>query len=212
MKIRLVLADDHHLILFGLENYFHDEKDFEVMATCIDGFEAIQAIRQYRPDVAVLDIRMPGMSGIEIARKISEENLSTKVILLTGIIEESEILEAIQLPIQGVVLKEMAMSLLMQCIRKVHAGEQWLERNSTRQALQKMLRKESVGRAVEGILTPRELELVRLVASGLRNGKIADALHISEGTVKVHLHNIYRKLKVNGRIGLMMFAQEKGLI
>jgi DNA-binding NarL/FixJ family response regulator len=212
MSIRLVLADDHPIILNGLENLFLLEKGFEVLASCAEGVAAMQAVRQFRPDVAVLDISMPGMSGLEVARKIREEKLPTRVVLLTAALKDEEMIEAVRLEVPGVVLKEMAPQFLVQCIRKVHAGEQWIERRSAKQVMEKMLRRETGAREVAAILTPREIELVRMVARGLRNKEVADKLCISEGTVKVHLHNIYEKLNVEGRMALLRYAQEKGLV
>ena len=212
MSINLVLADDHPLILGGLANLFALESDIEVKASCTEGAEALEAVRRHLPDVALLDIRMPGMSGLKIARAIREEKLPTRVVLLTAALEEDEMMEAVHLGVQGIVLKEMAPQLLIQCIRKVHAGEQWIERRATKLALEKMLRREAGSREVAALLTPREIDLVRMVAHGLRNKEIAGKLFISEGTVKVHLHNIYDKLKVDGRMALLRFAQEKGLV
>jgi len=111
----------------------------------------------------------------------------------------------------GVVLKEMAPHLLVLCIRKVHAGEQWLEKESTGRALGALLKREAGRREVAGILTPREVEIVRMTATGLRNAQIGAQLSVSEGTVKTHLHHIYEKLGVNGRLGLILLAREKGL-
>jgi len=111
-----------------------------------------------------------------------------------------------------VVLKEMAPQLLVQAVRKVHAGEPWLERQSFRRALDRLLLQETGARQVAGLLTSRELELVRLVAHGLRNRAIADRLRISEATVKDHLHNVYEKLNVDGRVALTVLVREKGLI
>ncbi|HET7318669.1 MAG TPA: response regulator transcription factor [Nitrospirota bacterium] len=212
MSIRLVLADDHPIILNGLENLFRLEEGFDVLASCADGVGAMQAVRQFRPDVAVLDISMPGMSGLEVARKIREEKLPTRVVLLTAALKDEEMLDAVHLEVNGIVLKEMAPQFLVQCIRKVHAGEQWIERRSAKQVLEKMLRRETGEREAAAILTPREIELVRMVARGLRNKDVADKLCISEGTVKVHLHNIYEKLNVDGRMALLRYAQEKGLV
>jgi DNA-binding NarL/FixJ family response regulator len=212
MPIRLVLADDHPLILNGLENLFRPEKDFEVLARCTDGIETLQAVRNHRPDVLVLDIRMPGKGGLDVAREMQKEKLPTRIVLLTAVLDEGELLEAIRLGVQGIVLKEMAPSMLLSCIRKVHAGEQWIELRSAAQALEKMLRREAGAREVAAILTPQEVTIVRMVAGGLRNKEIADKLHISEGTVKVHLHNIYEKLHVNSRVSLLRYAQEKGLV
>jgi DNA-binding NarL/FixJ family response regulator len=212
MPIRLVLADDHPLILNGLENLFRPEKDLEVLARCTDGVEALQAVRKHRPDILVLDIRMPGKDGLEVAREMWKEKLPTRIVLLTAVLDERELLEAIKLGVQGIVLKEMAPSMLLSCIRKVHAGEQWIELRSAAQALEKMLRREAGTREIAAKLTPQELTIVRMVAGGLRNKEIADKIHISEGTVKVHLHNIYEKLHVNSRLALLRYAQEKGLV
>ena len=212
MPIRLVLADDHPLILNGLENLFRPEKDLEVLDRCTDGIETLKAVRKHRPDILVLDIRMPGKDGIEVAREMQKEKLPTRIVLLTAVLDERELLEAIRLGVQGIVLKEMAPSMLLSCIRKVHAGEQWIELRSAAQALEKMLRREAGTREIAARLTPQELTIVRMVAGGLRNREIADKIHISEGTVKVHLHNIYEKLHVNSRLALLRYAQEKGLV
>ena len=212
MPISLILADDHPIVLDGLENLFRLEKDFQVMARCTNGMEAMQEVLRLRADVLVLDIRMPGKDGLEIAREMQKGKIPTRVVLLTAALDEEEFLEAVRLGVQGIVLKEMAPQILIQCIRKVHAGEQWIEPRSARQALEKMLRREAGVRAIAHLLTPREIEMVRMVAQGLRNKEIADKLCISEGTVKVHLHNIYEKLKVDGRVALLRYAQEKGLV
>jgi DNA-binding NarL/FixJ family response regulator len=212
MPIRLVIADDHPLVLDGLENLFHLEKEFQVVARCTNGIETMQAVLQHAPEVLVLDIRMPGKDGLEIAREVRKEKLPTRIVLLTAALDEDELLEAVRLGVKGIVLKEMAPQVLVQCIRKVHAGEQWIEPRSARQALEKMLRREAGAREIAHILTPREIEMVRMLARGLRNKDIADRLCISEGTVKVHLHNIYEKLKVDGRLALLRYAQEKGLV
>ena len=116
-----------------------------------------------------------------------------------------------RLGVGGVVLKAMAPQLLMQCIRKVHAGEPWLEPQSTRRALATMLRREAGLKEVGGVLTARELEIVGMVVRGFRNAQIASQLSVTEGTVKSHLHNIYAKLLLTGRIGLILFAREKGI-
>jgi DNA-binding NarL/FixJ family response regulator len=212
MSISLILADDHPLILDGLENLFRLEPDFQVLARCTDGVETLNAVRQHRPDVLILDIRMPRKDGLEVAHEMRKEELPTRVILLTGALDDKEMLEAARLGVPGIVLKEMAPHLLVQCVRKVYAGEPWIEKRSAGRILEKMLRREAGTREVAEALTGREIAVVRMVASGLRNKEIADKLCISEGTVKVHLHNIYEKLKVDGRLALLRFAQEKGLV
>lgn len=212
MPIRLILADDHPLILDGLENIFRLEKDLQVVARCTDGEEALKAVHQHEADILVLDIRMPGRSGIEIVREIQKEKLPVRVILLTAALDEDELVEAVSLGVQGVVLKEMAPQLIVQCIRKVHAGERWVERDATGKAMEKMLRREAGMREMAAHLTPREIEVVQLVARGLRNREIGEKLFISEGTVKIHLHNIYEKLNVDGRMALLRYVQERKII
>jgi DNA-binding NarL/FixJ family response regulator len=188
MPIRIVLADDHPLILQGLALLLRQEPDLKVLAGCRDGEETLQAVRQFRPDVLILDILMPGKDGLAVLRELRQMELPTRVILLTAAIDEDNLLEAMRLGVGGVVLKEMAVQLLIQCVRKVYAGDQWLERHSIGRAMEKMLRREAGTREVARLLTSRELEIVRLAASGLRNKEIASKLAISEGTVKVHLH------------------------
>jgi DNA-binding NarL/FixJ family response regulator len=212
MSIRLILADDHPPILQGLTLLLGQEPDFEVLAGCRNGEETLQAVCQFQPDVLILDILMPGKDGLAVLRELRQLKLPTRVILLTAAIDEDNLLEAMRLGVGGVVLKEMAVPLLIQCVRKVSAGDQWLERQSIGRAMEKMLRREAGTREVAQLLTSRELEIVRLAASGLRNKEIASKLAISEGTVKIHLHRSYEKLHVDSRIALLRYAQTKGLV
>ncbi len=212
MAIRLVLADDHPLILDGLENLFRQEPDFAVVARCVTDTETLEAVRHHRPDILILDIRMPRIGGLAVLKGLKDERLSTRVVLLTAALDEDEVLEALRFGVSCFVLKEMAPQMIVQCVRKVHGGEQWLEKQSYSRALEKLLRREAGEREVAGILTPREIEIVRMVATGLRNKEIAEKLFIGEGTVKIHLHNIFEKLRVSGRRELTLYAQSKGLI
>ena len=211
MPITLVLANDHPIFLEGLEEILRREPDFQVLARCLEGQAALRAVRQLKPDVLILDLRMPKMDGLGVLREMQEEKLSTRVVVLTAALDEDEVLEAIRLGVQGVVLKEMAARLVVQCVRKVAAGEQWLEKRSVSLALERLLKREAATREIAALLTSREIEIVRMVADGLRNREIADRLYINEGTVKAHLHNIYEKLKVNSRLQLARYARDKGL-
>lgn len=212
MAIRLVLTDDHPLILDGLEQLVRLAGDFEVLERCVSGAEALRAVEAHRPDVLVLDIRLPDCDGLAVVRELRRRRLPTRVVLLTAAVSENEMLEAVRLDVVGVVLKEMAPRLLVQCLRKVHAGERWIEKRSIREALATMLRREAGGREAASQLTPREVELIRMVAEGLRNREIAERLGIAEGTVKVHLHNVYKKIQVENRVAVRRYAEEKGLI
>jgi len=212
VPIRLVIADDHPLVLDGLERLFQADPDFTVVARCRDGDEALRAAREHRPDLLILDIRMPGRDGLAVLREVRKEQLPTRVVLLTAEVDEDAVVEALRLGARGIVLKEMAPHMLVQCVRKVHAGEQWIERRSFGRALDKMLRREAGAREVGRTLTPREIAITRMIAGGLRNKEVAEKLNISEGTVKIHLHNIYEKLALDGRLALSLYARDKGLL
>ena len=212
MTIRLVLADDHPIVLDGLEQLFRLEPDFEVVARSRDGDETLRALRRHQPDVLVLDIRMPRGDGLKVLRTMREEEIPARVVLLTAAVEEEQLMEALRLGVGGVVLKEMAPQLVVEAVRQVHAGNRWLDKGSVHRALDRLLQRESGSQEAAQALTPRELEIVRMVARGLRNRAIAEQLFITEGTVKIHLHNIYQKIEVNGRLELAVYAQNKGLV
>ncbi|PWB76760.1 MAG: DNA-binding response regulator [Candidatus Methylomirabilota bacterium] len=212
MTISLVLADEHPIVLDGLMQLFRVEPDIEVVACCATGMDALESVRTHRPDVLSLGLCMPGMDGLAVLREMNKAKLPTRAVLFTSAINEDQAINAIRLGVCGVVLKEMAPSLLVQCVRKVHAGEQWLEKRSFGRVLDTLLQREAAHRKVAGILTLREIEIVRMVASGQRNKAIADRLVISEGTVKSHLHNIYDKLDLGNRVALCLYAQQKGLV
>ncbi|HKE90123.1 MAG TPA: response regulator transcription factor [Gemmatimonadales bacterium] len=212
MSIRLVLADDHPIVLDGLETLFRLEPDFEVAARCVSGEETVVAVRRHRPDVLVLDIHMPRKDGLAVLRDLQHDKLPTKVVLLAAVLEEEEVLEALRLGVRGMVLKELAPQMVVQCVRKVHAGEQWLEKHAVSRVVDSLLRREAGEREAANVLTPREIEMVAMVARGLRNKEMSKRLAISEGTVKIHLHHIYRKLKVENRVELILYAQSKRLV
>jgi len=212
MPIKIVLADGHQIVLDSLEQLFAAEADFRVIARCSDGEEALQTVRKLTPDILILEIRMAGMDGLECLRQLKQEKLPTRVVFLTAMVDEDQALEAIRLGAGGVVLKEMSPHLLLLCIRKVHAGEQWIEKQSITRAIEKLLKREAGARRLASLVTTRETEIVRLVAQDLPNKEIADRLGISAGTIKIHLHNIYQKLNVSSRRELVRVAQEKGFI
>ena len=211
MTVRLVLADDHRIILEGLEQLFQREKDFDVIATATTGEEALTAVRKHHPDVLVLDIRMPNGDGLSVLRQIHTEKLPTRVVLLTATLDEDEVLEAMQNGVSGLVLKESAAVGLVQTVRRVQRGERALEPSLVSRALDRLAQREDAKKIAE-VLSKRETEIVKMVAAGLRNKEIAVKLSIGEGTVKTHLHTIYEKLGVHSRVELTMYAYERGLI
>ena len=210
--ITVVIADDHPLLLDAMENLFRLQKDIKVVTRCLDGDEAVKAVRRHKPDILVLDIRMPRKDGLGVLREMKKEKLPTRVVVLTAALDEEELADAIRLGVRGLVLKELAPKLIVQCIRKVHAGELWLEKHSVSRALEKLLKREAGRNEAVQLLTTREVEIAKQVAAGLRNLEIAKSLFISEGTVKMHLHNIYQKLGVDSRTQLSRYAREKSLV
>lgn len=211
-RIRLVLADDHPIVLDGLEQLFSTEPDLEVVARASGAESAVRALEEFRPDVLVLDLAMPEHDGIWVMEQAMARKFSARIVLLTAHVDEQKLIDAVRLNVAGVVLKEMAPRLLVECVRKVHAGEKWLETRSVARAMERMVKREHDLQRLARLLTPREMEIVRLAAEGLRNKEIGDRLTIAEGTVKIHLHNIYEKLGVTGRPQLILFASREGII
>ncbi len=212
MAIRILLADDHPIVLDGLEALFRLEPDFRVVGRCLAGDEVLHAVKRHKPDLLLLDIRMPRMDGMEVLRALQRDAHATRVVLLAAAFEDDQVVEALRLGVRGMVLKEQAPSLLIECVRRVNAGGQWLEQQASGRALQSLVRRDAAEKEAARALTPREIELVRLAASGLRNREMSRRLQISEGTVKMHLHNVYRKLKLTNRVALANYARQRGLL
>ena len=212
MSINLVLADDHPLVLSALQQLFADEEDINILACCANGEAALEAVNKHQPDILLLDLRMPKLDGLAVLRTLKQQKAPVKIVVLTAGVEEDEVLTAIQLGAQGVVLKESAPEILVNCIRKVFSGDKWLETESVIRALDKFVNQEESFLQLKKILTAREIDLIKLVANGYSNKKIADQCFISEGTVKVHLHNIFDKLGIKNRVELSLYAREKNLI
>ena len=210
MSVTLVLADDQPIILYGLEQLFAREQDFHVLASCATGEETLKALRRHQPAVLVLGLRLPANGGLTILRELRAEGMPTRVVVFSPALDEEQVFEAVRLGARGVVLKEMAPKLLVQCIRKVHAGGEWLETRLVAHLLGRIRHRET--RGDRGMLTRREIEVVQLVARGLNNKAIGKRLSIAEGTVKQHVHNIYAKLKVTSRVTLLLHAREKGWV
>jgi DNA-binding NarL/FixJ family response regulator len=212
MSIRLVIADDHPLVLDGLEALISGSPGMQVVRRCGNGREALDAILALQPDIAVLDINMPELTGLDVLEAVRREAVDTRVVLLTTSITEHELTRAIRLDVEGILLKEMPTRLVMQCLNKVQRGGRWVENRAAHRALEAAIRRESGLQDAASELTRREIELVRVVAEGLRNKEIARRLDLAEGTVKTHLRNIYRKLGVATRVGVRCYAEAKGLL
>ena len=210
MSIRIAIADDHALVLHGLKRLFDGESEFEVVACCGNGPDAIVAVRGGAVDVLLLDIKMRGMSGIDVLRQLSSDHVKCATVLLTAAVSDADAVEGLRLGARGIVLKESSPDELLDCSRHVAKGEQWVDSETMSRALATIASREATGNP-NRLLTAREREIVRMIAEGLRNKAIAERLSISEGTVKIHLHHVYEKLGLDGRLELMLHAQKHGL-
>ncbi|CRI64959.1 Two component transcriptional regulator, LuxR family [Thiocapsa sp. KS1] len=210
-SIRIVIFDDQPFILLGIEQVLSTEPNFSIQASCTDGARCLEAVGRSRPDIVILDPSLPNSAGWSLLENLAENEPATKIVILTRSLTETELLQAMRLGVRGVMLKQMAPSLLVQCLRKVYAGELWHEKTSFGLAFDMMLRRERRQKTVADILTPREIELARLVATGYDTCKIAAQLKIAPGTVKVHLHRIYIKLGIRSRVELTNFVRDNGL-
>ena len=210
--IRVVIADDHPIVLGGLAELLSHESDIAVVARCTNGGDALAAVAQHRPGVAVLDLTMPGRSGMDLLRELHATHAPVRVILLTARIEHEQVLEALKLGVAGIVLKESAPLQIVECIRRVAAGGQWIDQVIGSRTVDTLLRRQSGAVKVAAILTAREIEVVRMVARGLRNKEIADQLSITEGTVKAHLRTIFEKVGVDSRAKLILYAREMHIV
>ncbi|HEY2435256.1 MAG TPA: response regulator transcription factor [Vicinamibacterales bacterium] len=212
MSISVVLVDDHPIVLQGLQHLFARQPDITVLATCATVAEGLTAARTSHPDVMVLDLRMPDGGGLALLDSLNREALGVKTVILTAAISDTEVAQALQKGIGGLVLKESAPEQLLECVRSVHAGTRWIDPDTLGRAAPPPPQRNHAAAERAATLTSREREVVKMIAAGLRNRDIGERLSISENTVKVHLHNIYEKLGVEGRMELLLLAQELGMV
>ena len=214
-KQRVVIVDDHTLFREGLKTILATEDDIEVVADLDSAEDIVELVWQTRPDLLLLDIRMPHGSGLDAIPAVLKINPTTQVLVLTASDEKEEHIRAFRLGAKGVILKDSARQTLMQAIRTVCRGEMWMDPRMSSALVDELSHMEGdtdVGSVrQENGLTERELEIVRLVASGYKNKEVGSALSISERTVKTHLTNVFQKLGVRDRVGLVMYALKHGL-
>jgi len=218
------VADDHPIFRDGLCKLLALEEDFEVVAQASDGRQVLDVLQQYEPDILLLDLKMPGLDGLATLQRLQSTRNKTRVIVLTASDDKNEFVQAMKLGTSGIVLKQTATELLIKSIRKVHAGEIWLDSHTTAAVIRQFVAADDsppvAAPVVQGQaprdrerspLSSREREIVALVAQGFKNKEMAEKMFISEQTVKNHLHNIFDKLGVSDRLELALYAIHNNL-
>jgi two-component system nitrate/nitrite response regulator NarL len=207
--VRILIADDHTIFRDGLKNLLAGEPEFQVIGEARDGGEALKFVVQLQPDVLLLDLLMPRVSGMDVLRSLSDSHSRVRTILLSGVVEGEEISKAFELGVCGVVLKDSAAPLLFKSIRAVMAGQYWIGRQGVSSLSQTLKNYKTSAKSVRPKnygLTSREMEIVRAVVAGYANKEIAKQLSISDQTVKHHITNIFDKLGVYNRLELALFV------
>ena len=201
--IRILITDDHFVVRMGLTAVINTQPDMVVVAEAVNGRQAIESFRQHRPDVTLMDLRMPEMGGIEAITAIRKEFADSRFIVLTTYDGDEDIYRALQAGARSYLLKDMLRDTLVDAIRAVHAGQRRIPPEVANRLAERMDRTE---------LTPRELEVLRLIVEGKSNKEIAAELSVAEGTVKIHVNNILSKMGVSDRTQAATFALQRGII
>jgi DNA-binding NarL/FixJ family response regulator len=202
-KARVLLVDDHALLRTGVANIINQEPDLHVVAEAENGVDALAAYDRHQPDVTLLDLRMPVMEGVEVVRRLRERDPRARVIVLTTYDTDDEISQALKAGAKAYVLKDIAADDLVGCIRDVLAGKTYIAPAAAAKLAEGVTRVQ---------LTPREMATLRLLADGKANKEIANALDISERTVKSHLAHLFEKLAVTSRTEAIKVATRRGLV
>ena len=201
-KIRILLVDDHILMRMGLASATNNEPDMEVVAEAEDGVEAIEAYRLHRPDIIVLDMRMPKKNGLETIEALRREFGAVRILVLSNYASGDDVSNALKAGAWGYVVKDTRLEQLLEAIRTVHSGEQYIPAEIARRLAGRILSQ----------LSKREMEVLSLIGRGQSNKEIAASLNLVEGTVKLHVTSILAKLGVSDRTQAVLIAMKRGLL
>ena len=213
LPIRILIADDHQLLRQGIRNFLALEPDFDIIGEAVDGEDAVTKAQMLLPDVMLLDINMPKLTGIEVAGKLKQLCPTVRVMALTIHDDENYMMKMIQNGAAGYLLKDVEPSVMVQAIRRVYAGESFVEPSLTKKLFHGITNRDeqkspSVFQGYQDVdrLSAREIEVLQLIGRGMSNAEIARELFLSEKTVKNHLTNIFRKIQVTDRTQAVLYA------
>lgn len=212
-NIRVLIADDHSMVRQGIKQILELENDITVVALAANGVEAIKLTREFKPDVILMDINMPGMNGLQAIKELKDEKVSSRIIVLTIHQDREYLFKTLQMGAEGYVLKDAEPSLLIEAIRSVFRGQSFIQPNMTKELVKEFNRVtlHEKDKNDENSLTSREVEVLELIAEGMINKEIAKQLYISEKTVKNHVSNIFKKLNVSDRTQAAIYAFKHNL-
>lgn len=211
MAAKIIIADDHSMVREGLKNLLELDGDIEVIGEASDGIECIELLKKSHPEVLLLDINMPNMNGLEVLKKLKENRMKVKVIILTVHNEIEYLLKAVEIGINGYMLKDSDSAELKKAIFTVIDGENYIQPSLIPMLNSKMIERDIDKERIK-LLTKRELEVLKLVAIGSYNKEIGEKLEISERTVKNHISSIFKKIEVTDRTQAAVFAIRNNLI
>jgi two-component system NarL family response regulator len=201
--IRVLLADDHAIVRNGVAQILNEERGIMVVAAAADGAEAVELFARDRPDVALIDLRMPKLEGVQVVEQIRERFPNAAIVILTTYDTDNDIERALRAGAKAYLVKDVSPQELIACVRAVHAGRTWVSPKVAAKL---------VAHVTNVRITRRELAVLRLLAAGNSNREIGDALGISEGTVKIHVTHLYAKLEVTSRTEAINTALRRGLV
>ena len=204
--IKILIADDLVIFRDGLRKLLDSDDELTVVGEAASGAECIKMLAKLKPDILLLDLRMPDKSGLAVLEEVNFDTVPTRVIVLTAAEDNREVMRAMRLGARGVVLKQSAAEVLLKSIHRVHAGEIWLDNRMTAEVINALSTAGAAPRGGKPLVSNREKEIVQLVVQGFHNKEIGVRLLISEQTVKNHLHNIFDKLGVSDRLELALYA------
>ena len=211
-KIKVMIVDDHGIVRQGLRTYLDLLEDITIIAEAENGLDALEKVKQFNPDIVLMDLVMPEMDGIEATHKICGSYPDVKVIVLTSFTEDEKVFSAIKAGAVGYLLKDISPPELAKAIQAVHSGETHLHPEITKKLMNQFVSPKSEAETPPEDLTPREMEVLQLIAQGLSNKELANKLTISEKTVKTHLSSIFSKLHLSDRTQAAIYALKHNLV